>query len=103
MADDLMRAALNAAATLDAVYQWVDRVEAAGGATSIQGVAACHAMLTSFKKNRARCEAMIMAPLRAQVSAASLRAPVADGSTPAEAVEARDGEGSAPHALPGVV
>ncbi len=69
--DRLWRAALNAAATIDAVYQWVDRVEAAGGATSIQGVAACHAMLTSLKKNRSRCETMIMAPLRAQVSATS--------------------------------
>jgi hypothetical protein len=65
--DDLMRAALNAAAMLDAVYQWVDRVEAAGGATSISGVAACHAMLTSLKKNRARCETAIMAPLRARI------------------------------------
>ena len=71
MSDELMRAALNAAATLDAVYQWVDRVEAAGGATSIQGVAACHAMLTSLKKNRTRCETLIMAPLRAQIEQVS--------------------------------
>lgn len=35
-----------------------------------------------------------------KVPAASLRAPVADGSTHV-AIEARDGEGSAPHALPG--
>jgi hypothetical protein len=67
VSDELLRAALNAAATLDAVYQWVDRIEAAGGATSISGVAACHAMLTSLKNNRARCETLIMAPLRAQV------------------------------------
>lgn len=46
-------AARNAAAVIGAVYQWVERVEAAGGAKSLPGVAACHAVLTSLRKMRA--------------------------------------------------
>lgn len=67
MADDseieVMRSALlNAAAGLNAVYQWVDRVNEAGGATSISGVAACNAMLKSLESNRARFDALIIKP-----------------------------------------
>lgn len=60
----LLEAAVNAVAMLDAVYQWVDRVEKAGGTTCIAGIAECHAMLTSLKKNRKRTDDLIMAPLR---------------------------------------
>lgn len=66
----LMKAALSAAATLDAIYQWVDRVEAAGGATTISGIAECHAMLASLHKNRARMHKLVMEPLAALIEEA---------------------------------
>lgn len=71
MANDpnLMKAAKNAAATLVAVYEWLDRVEAAGGATSISGMASCHAMLTSLRKNAPRVEQMVLKPLREAIAA----------------------------------
>jgi hypothetical protein len=65
MADKpVLKAALHALATIDAIYQWVDRVDAAGGATSLSGIAACNAMLKSLRQNRPRIEADIIAPLR---------------------------------------
>ena len=68
--EDLLKAAKNAAATIVAIYEWLDRVEKAGGATSISGVAACHAMLTSLRKNADRTETLVLAPLRAAIEAA---------------------------------
>ena len=65
--DDLLKAAVNAAAVIDAVYQWVERVEKAGGATSIEGIAVCHSMLESLRKNAARTEKLVMAPLRVAI------------------------------------
>lgn len=64
MSEKLLTAAMNAAATIDAIYQWLDRVEAAGGATSLEGVAACHAMLKSLAQNRARVQTLVVKPLR---------------------------------------
>lgn len=65
MSDDkLLKAAANAAATIGAFYVWFDRVEAAGGATSLEGVAACNAMLKSLRSQRPRIEKLIMEPLR---------------------------------------
>jgi len=64
MTDKLLSAAVNAAATIDAIYQWVDMVDAEGGATNIAGVAKCHAMLKSLRNNRARTDKLIMEPLR---------------------------------------
>ena len=64
MEDDLLGAATNAAATLGAIYEWVDRVRDAGGPTCISGVAACNAMLASLENNRNRVEVLIMQPLR---------------------------------------
>ena len=52
----------NAAATIAAIYQWLDQIEEAGGATSISGVAKCNAFLASMKKNRARMETLVMEP-----------------------------------------
>ena len=69
--DDLLRAAANAAAMLGAVYEWLDRVKAAGGATSISGVAACNAMLKSLEGNRSRAEKLVMQPLRDAVAKAN--------------------------------
>lgn len=68
--DDLLRAATNAAATLGAVYQWVDRVRAAGGPTCISGIAACKAMIDSLEKNRKRCDDLITEPLRKAIALA---------------------------------
>lgn len=63
--DEEMLAALkNAAALIVALYQHLDRVEAAGGATSISGIAACHAMLKSMRKNADRAETLVLKPLR---------------------------------------
>lgn len=78
---DLLVAARNAAATIGAIYEWVERVEKAGGATSISGVAACHAMLTSLRKNAPRTERLVMAPLRE-----ALARPESTGSAPARVI-----------------
>lgn len=64
---ELLTAAKNAALTIGAIYSWLERVEKAGGATSIEGVAACHAMLTSLRKNADRTEKLVMVPLRAAI------------------------------------
>ena len=66
---DLLKAAVNAAALLGGVYDWLERVEKAGGATSISGIAECHAMLKSLRKNAGRTETLVMAPLRAAILA----------------------------------
>lgn len=70
--DELLGAAKNAAATIAAIYQWVERCEAAGGATSIEGVATCNAMLKSLRKNADRTETLVMVPLRAAIDRASV-------------------------------
>lgn len=58
----------NAAATIGAIYQWIDQIEEAGGATSISGVAKCNAFLASMKKNRARMDKLVMEPANAAVA-----------------------------------
>ena len=60
----LLISAKNAAATIIAVYTWLDRVNAAGGATSLSGMATCNAMLKSLEKERQRVESLILQPLR---------------------------------------
>lgn len=67
----LLAAATNAAAMLGAVYEWVDRVEKAGGTTCISGIASCHAMLTSLRKNAPRAETLVLAPIRAAIAKAT--------------------------------
>lgn len=74
MSKELLNAAANAAAMIDAVYQWVDRVNEAGGATSISGIAACNAMIKSLEKNRARTVTLIIEPLAKAVEAAQVQA-----------------------------
>lgn len=66
---ELLRAAANAAAVIGSIYEWLDRVEKAGGATSISGIAACNAMLKSLRKNADRTEQLVMVPLRAAIKA----------------------------------
>ena len=56
-------------AMLGAVYQWLDRVKANGGATSISGIASCNAMIKSLEANRSRAETLVMEPLRAAIEA----------------------------------
>lgn len=73
MGDDLMKVAKNAAATIAAIYQWLDTVEVAGGATSISGIAKCKTMLDSLNKNRPRVEELVMAPLRKAIEEAEGR------------------------------
>ena len=68
---DVLKAAQNAAAMLGAVYQWLDQVNAAGGATNIAGIAKCHAMIKSLEKNRERAETLVMAPLRKAIAEAA--------------------------------
>lgn len=68
---DLLKAATTAAATIAAIYEWVERVEKAGGAKSVSGVAACHAMLTSLRKNAERTDNLVMKPLRAAIAKAA--------------------------------
>ena len=67
MDENLLDAAKNAAATIDAIYQWVDRVNSAGGPTCIAGIASCKAMIDSLEKNRDRAETLIMQPLRVAI------------------------------------
>ena len=66
--NDLLTSAKNAAATICAIYEWLDRVEKAGGTKSISGISACHAMLTSLRKNADRTESLILVPLRSAIS-----------------------------------
>jgi hypothetical protein len=70
MSDEkLLKAAVNASNTIHAIYQWVEKIEAAGGARSISGVAACHAFLESMKKQGPRIDSLVMAPLEAEINA----------------------------------
>ena len=70
MDQELLNAAKNAAATIGAIYQWLEMVEKEGGATSLAGVAKCHAMLTSLRKNADRTERLVMKPLREAIAKA---------------------------------
>jgi hypothetical protein len=64
----LLRAAISASNTLHGIYQWVDMIEAEGGAGTISGVAKCHAFLTSLKKNRSRLDSLVMSPLAKELN-----------------------------------
>lgn len=66
---EILSAASNAAAMLDAVYQWVDRIEKAGGTTGIEGISVCHAFVSSLQKNRHRTEQLVIAPLQRAIKA----------------------------------
>jgi len=64
MSDDLVKAAVLAHNTIEAIYKWVDKVEKAGGTTSIEGIAVAHAMFKSLKSNRSRLDKLITDPLQ---------------------------------------
>jgi hypothetical protein len=61
--EKLIAAASNAANTILAFYVFVDRIEKVGGTTSLSGIAACHAMIESMKKNRSRLDKLIIDPI----------------------------------------
>jgi hypothetical protein len=64
MSDDLVTAAVLAHNTIEAIYKWVDKVEKAGGTTSIEGIAVAHAMFKSLNSNRSRLDKLITEPLQ---------------------------------------
>jgi hypothetical protein len=72
---ELLKAAKNAAATIGAIYQWVEQIEALGGATSMAGIAKCHAMLKSLRKNAQRTDELVMRPVREAIAKAEGRSP----------------------------
>jgi len=67
MTDKLYKPAVNAAAIIGAFYEAIDRVEAAGGANSISGVAACNTFLTQQRANRKRVDELVMKPLLEEI------------------------------------
>lgn len=72
-ADKLRNAAANATTILGAIYEWLDRIEKAGGTTSLEGIAVCHAFLKSLRKNAQRTEDLIMKPMREAVEETDAR------------------------------
>ena len=70
---ELLTAAKNAVAVIGAIYEWLDRVEKAGGATSISGVAACNAMLKSLRNNADRTNTLVVQPILAAIAKAEGR------------------------------
>ena len=64
----LREALTNAAAVIGSFYAFAEDIApiaATADAVSISGIARCHAMLTSMKKNRRRIEETVMQPARA--------------------------------------
>ncbi len=59
----LYDALVKAAATITAIYSWVEKVEKSGGTTCMSGIATCHAMISSLKKNKPRINTLIMDPI----------------------------------------
>ena len=59
----LSSAARNAAATIRAIYEWLDMIEREGGCVTIPGIAKTHAMIKSLTENRARVGALILKPI----------------------------------------
>lgn len=74
MSDDLLKSAKNAIAVIGSFYEWIDRVENAGGTTCISGVAECHAMIASLKKNKPRLNELVIKPLQSAIDQAKEQA-----------------------------
>lgn len=66
--DDNQKALAHAAAALQAIYQWVDRVNDAGGCGTISGIATANSMIASLNKNRARFQSLIVDPINAALA-----------------------------------
>jgi hypothetical protein len=59
-----LKAATHATLVIGAFYEWVDRVEKCGGTGCLSGIAECHAMIESIKKNRPRVNQLVVEPLQ---------------------------------------
>lgn len=77
--DPLFTAAVNAAATLGAFYEWCDRVAKCGGPTCLSGIAECDAMIKSMEKSRTRVKTLVLEPLNAAIEARKNPVPIASG------------------------
>ena len=66
--EKVLKAAINASNTITAFYNWVDQIEEVGGATTISGIAKCHAFLNSMKKNKGHIDSLVMEPLSIELS-----------------------------------
>jgi len=64
----LVTALKNSIATIEALYVMLKRVEDAGGAMTISGIAACHTMLTSMRTQAPRIEKLVLAPAKAEIA-----------------------------------
>lgn len=71
--DPIFTAAVNAACVIVTIYELLDKVEKAGGTSSISGVAACHALITTMRKNKAEIDKSILKPLKAAIEAREAR------------------------------
>ena len=65
----LRKPAIYSAAVIGSFYEWVERVEKAGGPTCISGIAECNAMIKSLRKNAKRADELVMKPLREAIAA----------------------------------
>jgi hypothetical protein len=65
---DLLAAAKNAALVISSIYESLEKIDRLGGAASISGIAACHSMLASLRKNEPRVDALVMQPLLAGIA-----------------------------------
>jgi hypothetical protein len=72
--DPAIKALRNAVAIIEAVYEWRERVERAGGATSVAGMAACADMLEAFRSNQDRIEKHVLQPARIALALATASA-----------------------------
>ena len=68
--NELLTAAKNAAAVIGSVYEWLERVEQAGGLICLSGIAEANAMMKSLRKNAKRTDKLVMEPLLAAIAKA---------------------------------
>lgn len=47
---------------IDSFYEWLDRIEELGGATTIEGISACHSFLESMRRNEPRLKKLVIDP-----------------------------------------
>jgi hypothetical protein len=72
-AERLYKIAVMAGITIATIYEMLDMIDKGGGLINPKGVAATNAMLTSLRRNRARIETTIMAPMRKEVQLNEMR------------------------------
>lgn len=65
---ELLKALVIAIGALEAIYEIADKTNELGGATSVNGLASCHAFLRSLKRNKARIKRDIIDSGRAAVA-----------------------------------